>query len=94
MSDGRNLLLEENHQYYDEHENTKKNKNKIVVRPRTRATAYRPERQEVGMARKCKKFISSRYMAVPSSSTSYLHSKVAYRVEGKLRHHIDCLSSV
>ena len=79
------------HQYYDENkiENTKK-QNKIVVHPRTRATTYRPEDK----ARKCKKFISSHPMAVPSSSTSHLHSKVAYCVKGKLRHHINCLSSV
>ena len=40
--------------------------NKIMVHPRTHATTYRPERQEVGTARKCKRFISSRCNAVPS----------------------------
>ena len=41
-----------NHQYYDEKSMKlqKKQKNKIVVRPRTHATTYRPERQEVGTA--------------------------------------------
>ena len=84
----------ENHQYYDETKQAwnVKYKNKIVVRPRTRATAGKTRNRhgkEVSL-----KFSFSHCMVVPSSSTSHQLSKVAYCVKGKSYYHIKCPSSV